>query len=98
MLFSLLYLTLRGLLRLLAPSGSLDRSTEVELLVLRHQLKVLRREVGRRAYRRRDRMLLAACSRLLPRVSWRAFPVTPQTLLLLPGELEAEINFGSVLA
>jgi hypothetical protein len=52
MLFSLIYLALRGVLRLLAPSDKLDSSTEVELLVLRHQLRVLRRQIGRPAYRR----------------------------------------------
>lgn len=44
-------------------------------------LMVLRRQVRRPAYRRRDRVLLTACSQLLPRASWRAFLVTPQTLL-----------------
>ncbi len=87
MLFSLLYLVLRGLLRLLAPSDRLDRSTEVELLVLRHELKVLRRQVGRPAYRRRDPPLLTAASRVLPRGSWTAFMLTPQTLLRWHREL-----------
>src|ERR687891_190188 len=59
--------------------GVLER--EVELLVLRHQLKVLTR--GRRPppFRRRDRMLLAAASRILPRARWKAFAVSPRTLL-----------------
>src|SRR5207249_12265780 len=57
------------------------RSTEVELLVLRHELGILRRRISRPRFRRRDRMFLAAASRLLERSSWRSFLVTPQTLL-----------------
>lgn len=87
MLLSLFYLVLRRLLRVLAPGEQTTRSAEVELLVLRHELKVLRRRVRRPAYRRRDRVLLAAYSRLLPRASWGAFVVTPQTLLRWHREL-----------
>lgn len=87
MLFSLLYLVLRRVLRLLVPARSDTRSAEVELLVLRHELKVLRRQVSRPRYRRRDRVLLAAASRFLPRPAWRAFSVTPETLLRWHREL-----------
>jgi putative transposase len=84
--FSLAYFVLRSLLRALAPSDRGDLEREAKLLVLRHQLKVLSK--GRRpAFRRRDRMLLAAASRILPRERWRAFVVTPQTLLRWHREL-----------
>jgi transposase InsO family protein len=53
----------------------------MEILVLRHQLEVLRRQVKRPVYRRRDRALLAAASRILPRHRWGAFLVRPETLL-----------------
>jgi len=59
-LLSLVYFALRWLLRALAPSGRADLEREVELLVLRHQLKVLSRGVRRPPFRRRDRMLLVA--------------------------------------
>jgi hypothetical protein len=36
---------------------------------------------------RRDRILLAAASGLLPRDLWRSFPVSPQTLLRWHREL-----------
>lgn len=87
MLLSFLYLVVRRLLRLLIPGDEIVRSAEVEVLILRHELKVLRRGGRRPAYRRRDRVLLAACTRLLPRASWRAFTVTPQTLVRWHQEL-----------
>jgi putative transposase len=87
MLLSLLYLAVRRLLRLLTAGGDRDRvARDVELLVLRHQVCVLSR--GRRLpLRRRDRILLAAASRLLPRERWRCFPVSPQTVLRWHREL-----------
>jgi transposase InsO family protein len=60
------------------------RSTEfkeLEIVVLRHELAVLRRQVRRPVLRPADRLFLAAASRLLPRVRWAAFLVTPATLL-----------------
>ena len=45
----------------------------VENAVLRHQLAVLRRTVERPRLRRRDRLLLAAASTLLPRERWSVF-------------------------
>jgi hypothetical protein len=81
MLLSLVYFVLRRLLEGLASSSRSDLEREVELLVLRHQVKVLSRRVRRPLFRRRDRMLLAAASRILPKERWRAFLVTPRTLL-----------------
>jgi putative transposase len=85
-LFSILYLILRGLLRL-APFPEDGRDREVEILVLRHQVKVLRRKAGRPKLRRMDRMLLAAAARMLPRERWGSFLVTPATLLRWHREL-----------
>ncbi len=58
-----------------------ERAKNVEPLVLRHQVAVLRRHVHRPALEPTDRVLLAALSRLLPRTRWDAFFVTPATLL-----------------
>lgn len=54
---------------------------ELEIVVLRHELSVLRRQARRPQLTMADRVLLAAASRLLPRPNWRSFVVTPQTLL-----------------
>ncbi|HYZ77909.1 MAG TPA: hypothetical protein VE596_11105 [Gaiellaceae bacterium] len=69
-LFALVLLLARG-----------DRSKELELLVLRHELSILRRQTRRPQLKESDRLLLATLSRVMPRRSWRAFLVTPETLL-----------------
>ena len=81
MLFALVYLLLRRVVRLIAGSPNNQMNTEVELLVVRHQLMVLKRQVGRPQLRRRDRLFMAAISRALPRTGWSSFLVSPQTLL-----------------
>lgn len=73
-----------GLRRILEFIGCLfrsERSKELEILVLRHELAVLRRQAGPPRYQPADRALLAALSRLLPRQAWGSFLVTPKTLL-----------------
>jgi putative transposase len=80
-LWAFAYLALRRLLQLLVLLVRRDVSKEIELLVLRHEVAVLRRQVTRPAFDPKDRALLTAFSRLLPRRSWGAFSVTPETLL-----------------
>lgn len=87
MLFALVYLLVRRVVRSIAGSSSDKTSTEVELVVLRHQLMVLKRQVGRPRLRRRDRLFMAAISGVLPRGRWSSFLVTPQTLLRWHREL-----------
>ena len=53
----------------------------VELMVLRHEVLVLRRHVSRPALQPADRILLAALSRRLPRARWGVLLVTPATVL-----------------
>jgi len=53
----------------------------LEILVLRHELAILRRQASRPRFEPQDRLLLAALSRMLPRHSWNVFPVRPETLL-----------------
>ena len=86
MLFAVFYLLLRRLVGLACGSAE-DRQSDIEVLVLRHQLAVLRRRVGRPHLRRRDRLFMAALSRVLPRPRWSSFLVGPQTLLRWHREL-----------
>jgi len=57
------------------------RSKELEILVLRHELSILRCHPQRPQLREADRLFLAALSRALPRRAWSAFSVSPRTLL-----------------
>jgi Homeodomain-like domain len=77
----LAYLTLCRSIGLLALLARGDAAKDLEILVLRHQLTVLRRQVQRPRLEPTDRALLAAISRVLPRSRWSCFLVTPQTLL-----------------
>ena len=81
MVWSFVYLALRRLLELMVLCWRSTEAKEVEILVLRHQLAVLRRQHPRPRLQPQDRALLAALSRLLPRPRWSSFLVTPETLL-----------------
>jgi putative transposase len=81
MVWSFVYLALRRLLELMVLCWRSTDAKEVEILVLRHQLTVLRRQHPRPRLQPQDRALLAALSRLLPRPRWSIFVVTPETLL-----------------
>lgn len=82
MLLSLLDRLLRCLLGLTAVLVRRDLSKDAELLVLRHENTVLRRQICRIHYTPADRVWLAALSRLLPRRRWRdVFAVSPATIL-----------------
>ncbi len=81
-IISVVYLLVRCLLGCLSVLSRGQVSKDAELLVLRHENAVLRRQVGRVRYEPRDRLWLAALSRLIPRRRWgEVFPVTPATLL-----------------
>jgi transposase len=85
-LFALVYLLVRRAIRLAAGSAS-QLHNDVEIVVLRHQLAVLKRQVGRPRLRRRDRLVMAALGQVLPRPRWSSFIVSPQTLLRWHREL-----------
>jgi putative transposase len=81
-IFSVGYLLARCLLSCLAVLARCEVSKDAELLVLRHEKVVLRRQVTRVRYQPADRLWLAALSKLIPRRRWgEVFAVTPATLL-----------------
>jgi transposase len=81
LLWSFVYLAVRSLFSLVWLLARPRRSKELEILLLRHELAVLRRQARQPKLTRADRALLATLSRSLPRVGWAAFPVKPATLL-----------------
>jgi putative transposase len=76
----LAYLTLCRSIQFLALLARGDAAKDLEILVLRQQLTVLRRQLPRPRLEPTDRALLAAISRLLPRDRWSCFFVRPETL------------------
>ena len=88
MLF-LLSLVVRVFARLLSlrVGGHDDGTKDLEILVLRHQLRVLQRTSGQPRFRAIDRVLLSVASRAIPRDRWASFVVTPATLLRWHREL-----------
>ena len=83
MLLSIVYRLVRCLFGLLAVLARSEMSKDAELLVLRHENQVLRRQLtGRLRWDHVDRVWLAALSRLLSRRRWpEVFSVTPATIL-----------------
>src|SRR4029453_16820645 len=75
------YLAFRCVLQLVLLRPRSTEFKELEIVVLWHQLGVLRRQADRPRLTKTDCVFLAAASRLLPRSRWRSFLVTPTTLL-----------------
>ncbi len=70
MLWSFVYLAVRNLFALVWLLARSRRSKELEILVLRHELAILRRQTGRPHLTACDRAFLAVMSRSLPRPAW----------------------------
>jgi hypothetical protein len=90
LLLSFCYLVLRQVFPLAALQARSDDFKDLEILVLRHELAILRRRSRRPAITSLDRMFLAATSRLLPQARWDAFLITPATLLRWHRQLTAK--------
>jgi putative transposase len=81
MALSFLYLAFTKILQLLILGRRDSNELAIEVLMLRHEVAVLRRQVVRPALRPPDRALLAGLSRLLDCRRRRRFFVQPETLL-----------------
>jgi transposase len=81
LIWSFLNLVARNLFALVWLLARPRRSKELEILVLRHEPAILRRQAARPKLTRADRALLAALSRSVPRAAWPSLPVKPETLL-----------------
>ena len=78
MFWSLCYLVFRCVFQLVSLRSRSEDFKELEIVVLRHELSVLRRQARRPQLTTTDRVFHAVASRLLPRSSWRSFLVTPE--------------------
>jgi putative transposase len=75
------YRVVRLVIDLLVLRGRRDGSKDVEIVVLRHQLAVLQRQISRPRFAPEDRAILSAFARVLGRDRWSMFLVQPDTLL-----------------
>jgi putative transposase len=75
------YRLVRLVIDLLVLRGRTDRSKDVEILVLRHQLAVLQRQHTRPRFERDDHAILTALSRVVGHDRWSIFFMQPDTLL-----------------
>jgi putative transposase len=82
--WSFVYLALCRLVQLVVLLCRSERSKELEILVLRHELAILRRQPRRARLRPVDRAILAALARALPQSAWTSLSVRPATLLRWP--------------
>jgi putative transposase len=79
--WSFAYVALCRLVQLLVLVSRSERSKELEILVLRHELAILRRQPRRAQFQPVDRAILAALARALPRRALGSLSVRPATLL-----------------
>jgi hypothetical protein len=73
MALTFLYLAFVRMLQLFRLRGTDRDELAIEVVVLRHELAILRRQVDRPALRPADRAILAGLSRLVAKVRWGRF-------------------------
>jgi putative transposase len=78
---SFLYRLIRRVIEVVRVHRMDAVAKETEILVLRSQLAVLHRQVGRPHFTWTDRALVAFLASLVPRERWRSFLVSPETIL-----------------
>ena len=81
MALSFLYRLVRRVVDFVLLHRMDDLAKDAEILLLRHQLAVLRRQASRPRFSWTDRALVATLARLVPRERWAAFLITPETIL-----------------
>jgi len=87
MLLQLIYSVVRLIIDVFLGRGQTDAELRAELLALRHQLRVLERQVKRTRWQQPDRLILAALAQALPRPAWRSISVSPEPLIRWHREL-----------
>jgi putative transposase len=90
MAFAFLYRAFCRVLQLVRLSCCRESTLAVEVVMLRHEVAVLRRQVHRPALQPADRAVLAGMWRLLPRLRQGRCFVQPATLLRWHRDLVAE--------
>jgi putative transposase len=80
-LLSVCYVALQRVLQLIVLRCRSRDVNALEILVLRHEVAILRRQTARPRLTIADRVFLAASSRVLPRSVWTVFLVKPATVL-----------------
>jgi putative transposase len=73
-----------------------DAAKELEILVLRHQLAVLRGQTPRPKLEPADRARLAAISRILPRSRWSCFFVRPSRYTWTGTDQDHHLNLARI--
>ncbi|MHB1887094.1 MAG: integrase, partial [Acidimicrobiales bacterium] len=81
MTLSFLYRAFCRLIQLIGLNFRRDTYLAIEVVMLRHEVGILRRKVRRPALEPADRAVLAGLARLLPRQHLGRFFVQPETLL-----------------
>ena len=87
MALSFFYLAFLRTVQIVRLQRSDNSDLAIEVVILRHEVAVLRRQVARPALQPSDRALLAGLSRLIPRTKLTRFFVQPDTLIRWHREL-----------